>query len=69
MARQVVPSQIVYTCDGCNCSGEHEIKLNLNGLKKSSSEETSVAPYSLDLCGECLTDFESWLETYKASKQ
>lgn len=68
MARQVIPSQILYTCDGCNCSGENEIKLNLNGLKKSSSEEVPANPYSLDLCGECVEAFETWLETYKASK-
>jgi hypothetical protein len=69
MARQLVPSQITYTCDACNCEPEHDIKINLSGIKNSDNPMAPVIPYSLDLCGECAVAFEAWLETYKASKQ
>lgn len=60
MSRQIVPAQVIHTCDGCNCVEQNEIKLRLAGMKEDG-------PYTLDFCDECLVEFEAWLATRKES--
>ena len=71
MARNIVPASISFTCDCCSCNCNTAPAATTSGMRNGASPDSPnlSQPFSLDLCAECLVDFDAWIAAKKSEHQ
>ena len=63
MAKNVIAFSVDYVCDCCGCSCATAPAASAQGIR---STDGRVQAFSLDLCGECAAEFDTWLASQRA---
>ena len=70
MAKNIVPSSVTYTCDICNCNCGGSPALSMRGIRQPDNGGNMLngrSSVSLDLCTDCVVEFDAWISAAKSS--